>query len=172
VNAGQTAIEPEIRAASLEDAAAICEAYNSYIGNGFITFDLDGKPLEHFQDKLANVGEMEAWIAAYGPDGTLLGYGALFPYSDRCGYRATGETSVYLLPGNRGRGIGGAIKQALIQRARELGYHTLIARLVADNAASFENNRRNGYEVVGTLRDAGFVNGRWHDVVIMQLMLD
>jgi phosphinothricin acetyltransferase len=76
-----------------------------------------------------------------------------------------------LLPEFRGQGIGGLIKQELITRARAIGYHTLIARLVADNTASFDNNARHGYEVVGTLRESGCVEGRWHDVVIMQLML-
>ena len=168
-----SATQPEIklRDASPQDAPAIAETYNAYVGNGFITFDLDGKPLAHFVEKLNNVSSAEAWIVAIEPDGSFAGYGALFPYSDRCGYKMTGETSVYLLPGKQGRGIGGVIKQALIVRARVLGYHTLIARLVADNLASYENNARSGYEVVGTLREAGNVNGRWHDVVIMQLIL-
>jgi len=169
-----SATEPEIklRDAVPEDAPAICAAYNAYVGNGFITFDLDGKPLEHFVEKLTARHPAEAWIVAISSDGSFAGYGCLFSYSDRCGYKTTGETSVYLLPEHRGKGIGGHIKRELIQRARQLGYHTLIARLVADNRASFENNSRNGYAVVGTLRDAGKVDGRWHDVIIMQLMLN
>lgn len=161
-----------LRDATPSDAAVIHQAYNAYVGNGFITFDLDGKPLQHFVDKLTDRHPAEAWVVACDADGLVTGYGCLFPYSDRCGYKTTGETSVYLLPEHRGKGIGGLIKGELIERARGLGYHTLIARLVADNAASFENNLRAGYEVVGTLRESGFVNDRWHDVVIMQLMLD
>jgi phosphinothricin acetyltransferase len=164
-------LELTLRDATPDDAAAICKAYNAYVGNGFITFDLEGKPLEHFVDKLANKYPGEAWLVACTVDGSVAGYGCLFPYSDRCGYKTTGETSVYLLPDQRGRGIGHAIKQALIARAREMGYHTLIAKLVADNTASMENNVRNGYEVAGRLRESGYVDGRWHDVVILQLML-
>jgi len=167
-----SALAVTIRPATPADAEVIHRAYNAYVGNGFITFDLDGKPLAHFKVKLAENNPAEAWVVAVNTGGQVLGYGCLFPYSDRCGYKTTGETSVYLLPEQRGRGIGGLLKQALIARARELGYHTLIARLVADNAASFENNRRSGYEVVGTLRQAGRVDGRWHDVIIMQLLLD
>jgi L-amino acid N-acyltransferase len=167
-----TAPDILLRDAIPADAPAIHAAYNAYVGNGYITFDLDGKPLAHFEERLRGMGQKEAWIVAIDTAGVVTGYGALFPYSDRCGYKTTGETSVYLLPGNQGRGIGDVIKRALIERARERGYHTLIARLVADNTASFENNKRNGYEVVGTLREAGHVDGRWHDVIIMQLMLD
>jgi L-amino acid N-acyltransferase len=160
-----------IREATPADAITIHAAYNAYVGNGFITFDLDGKPLEHFVEKLTDQNPAEAWIVAMDATGSVVGYGCLFPYSDRCGYKTTGETSVYLLPQYTGQGIGGLIKRELIVRARALGYHTLIARLVADNTASYENNARTGYQVVGTLREAGYVNGRWHDVVIMQLML-
>src|SRR4051812_37107256 len=94
-----------IRDATLADAPAICAAYNSYVGNGFITFDLDGKPLAHFVAKLSEPHPAEAWVVATLPDGSVAGYGCLFPYSDRCGYKLTGETSVYLLPQHCGQGF-------------------------------------------------------------------
>ncbi|MDQ3023499.1 MAG: N-acetyltransferase family protein [bacterium] len=162
----------EIRDATVADAPAIAVAYNAYVGNGNITFDGDGKSVDDFSAKLTENNPAEAWIVADNGDGTLAGYGALFPWSDRCGYKTTGETSVYLMPGQQRRGIGSAIKRALIDKARELGYHHLVAKLVADNAASREYNLCMGYEIVGTQREVGFVNGRWHDVVIMQLILD
>ena len=70
-----------------------------------------------------------------------------------------------------GQGIGSRIKRALIARCRELGYHHLVAKLLADNVASIEYNRKLGYEVVGVQREIGFKEGRWCDVVILQLIL-
>lgn len=160
----------ELRDATVDDAPAIAEIYNAYIGNGYITFDGDAKSAQHFADKIGAGNSAEAYVVAV-VDGVVSGYGALFPWSDRCGYKTTGETSVYLHPDVQRRGIGSAIKRALIEQARELGYHHLVAKLVADNAASLEYNLRFGYEIVGTQREVGFVNGRWHDVIIMQLIL-
>jgi phosphinothricin acetyltransferase len=161
-----------VRDAVLADAPVIAELYNAYVGNGYITFDMDGKPLAHFEAKLAAADPLEAWLVAQDPDGVVQGYGCLFQYSDRCGYKTTGETSVYLAPGQQRRGIGSALKRALIVAARERGYHHLVAKLVADNEASLQYNLKLGYEIVGTQRETGFVNGRWHDVIIMQLILD
>ncbi|MEM7354095.1 MAG: GNAT family N-acetyltransferase, partial [Acidobacteriota bacterium] len=70
-----------------------------------------------------------------------------------------------------GEGHGFRIKQALITRARELGYHHLVARMMATNRGSIELNKRLGYELVGVQREIGFRNGEWCDATIMQLVL-
>jgi phosphinothricin acetyltransferase len=63
------------------------------------------------------------------------------------------------------------LKRALLDRARAWGYHHLVAKIVADNVASLEYNRRFGYTVVGTQREVGYIDGAWRDVTIMQLIL-
>jgi L-amino acid N-acyltransferase YncA len=80
-----SAIEPDytLREATPADAPAIHAAYTAYVGNGFITFDLDGKPLEHFVAKLTARDPLEAWLVAVDGNGTVAGYGCLFQYSDR-----------------------------------------------------------------------------------------
>ena len=64
------------------------------------------------------------------------------------------------------------MKEALIARCKEYGYHHLVAKIFADNKASINYNKKFGYEIVGRQREIGFKNGRWQDVVIMQLVLD
>ena len=47
-----------------------------------------------------------------------------------------------------------------------------MAKVWADNKASIEYNKKLGYEIVGKQREIGFVNGKWRDIIIMQLILD
>ena len=47
-----------------------------------------------------------------------------------------------------------------------------VAKILAANARSVRFHRRFGYQVVGRQRDIGCLNGRWHDVVILQLVFD
>jgi phosphinothricin acetyltransferase len=101
----------------------------------------------------------------------VLGFSRLFRYSDRAGYRTTGETSVYVRRGLVRRGYGSLLKRAIIDRARELGYHHLVAKITTNNTASIEYNRRFGYTDVGVQREVGWVDGQWRDVLIMQLVL-
>lgn len=101
-------------------------------------------------------------------DHGVVGWGRLRRYSDRDGYRFTGETSVFLKRSALGRGLGTQLQQALLRHARALGYHHLVAKIFADNERSIRMHRRLGYELVGVQREIGHVNGVWQDVAILQ----
>ena len=101
----------------------------------------------------------------------MLGWGIIKKYSDRHGYRFACETSVYLRHKHVRKGYGSSIKNALIERCKQYRYHHLVAKIFADNTASIEYNKKFGYEIVGRQKEIGFKNGRWQDVVIMQLVL-
>ena len=104
--------------------------------------------------------------------GEVVGWGVVKKYSERPGYRWAGETSVYLRRDARGRGIGTRLKEALVERCRAIGYHYLLARIVAANTESIEYNLRLGYEWVGVMREAGRLAGDWCDIAVLQLVLD
>ena len=63
------------------------------------------------------------------------------------------------------------MKKLLIEVCKELKYHTLVAKIWASNTASIEYNRKQGYEIVGTQKEVGYLNGKWVDVTSMQLVL-
>jgi L-amino acid N-acyltransferase len=78
---------------------------------------------------------------------------------------------VYVKDGWRGKGLGGLLLDALIERARCCGHHSMIARIVADNEASLRLHERHGFARVGLEREVAFKLGRWLDVVTLQRML-
>ena len=63
------------------------------------------------------------------------------------------------------------MKKWIIAKCKELGYHHLVAKIFATNKASIAYNQKLGYEIVGTQREIGYVDGRWQDVTIMQLLI-
>jgi phosphinothricin acetyltransferase len=170
-----------LRPAQPADAPALAAIYNESVLARAITFDLDPKPPQYFTDLLAGLqdgeellvledsGEAEPQLP--NPRPSLLGFGRIFRYSDRLGYRTTAETSVYVLKAVQRKGYGSLLKQALLDRARALGYHHLVAKVTTNNTASIEYNRRFGYTDVGVQREVGWVDGAWRDVLIMQLVL-
>ena len=160
-----------IREATSADAAAIAEIYNQSVAAGDATFDQVPKSAGDVRRQLAGFHRREALLVL--EDGAeILGWGIIQRYSDRAGYRFTCETGVYLRRRLTGRGLGTRIKRALIERCRRYGYHHLVAKVVAENAASLAYNRKLGFEVVGTQREVGYQGGRWRDVVILELVLD
>src|SRR5947208_2363230 len=55
-----------------------------------------------------------------------------------------------------------------IRRARELGGHSMLARITSGNAASLRLHQKHGFSVVGVEREVAFKLGRWHDVTVLQ----
>ncbi|HEY0559834.1 MAG TPA: N-acetyltransferase, partial [Frankiaceae bacterium] len=54
----------------------------------------------------------------------------------------------------------------------EVGYHSIIALISGGNDVSVALHLRQGFEPIGTIREAGFKFGRWVDVALLQLRLD
>jgi phosphinothricin acetyltransferase len=101
--------------------------------------------------------------------GAILGFAYAAPYRARPAYRYTLEDSVYVLPGNGGRGIGSALLGVLIEICEGLGYRQMVAVIGdSDNAGSIRLHARHGFRDCGTLASVGFKHGRWVDSVFMQ----
>jgi len=160
-----------IRRASVSDAASIARIYNEAILTTTATFDTEPKTVE----------ERERWIKSHDDrhpilvaeiDGAVVGWASLTAWSDRPAYAETAESSFYVHSTHRGRGIGRQLKEAIIEEARRLKYHTLIARITAGSAESMHLNESTGYVHVGTLREVGRKFDRLLDVHILQKILD
>jgi len=160
-----------IRDCGPRDYATVADIYNESIRARDATMDLSEKSEGDIRALVEGFHEREA-LLVLEVEGVLVGWGIVKRYSDRLGYRTACETSVYLRRDARGRGLGTLLKRAVIERCRRLGYHHLVAKVWAANETSIAYNRKLGYEVVGVQREIGFVDGRWQDVVIMQLILD
>lgn len=160
-----------IRRAELDDAAAIADIYNEAILTTTATFDTELKTPEERTHWLQSHDDRHPILVAE-IDGTVVGWASLTVWSDRAAYADTAESSFYVHSTHRGRGIGRKLKEAIIDEARRLGYHTLIARITAGSTESMHLNESTGYVLVGTLKEVGRKFGKLLDVHILQKMLD
>jgi|SRR5579859_5505278 len=159
-----------IRRATVDDVAAITEIYNEAIATTSATFDTEPK----------TTAERLAWFESHDErhpivvallDGQVVGWAAITKWSDRQAYADTAETSFYVKLEHRGRGIGRQLKGAVIEEARKLSFHSLIARVAEGSRESIHLNESFGFVHVGVLREVGRKFGRLLDVHIMQKML-
>jgi phosphinothricin acetyltransferase len=160
-----------IRRAEPADVPAITEIYNEAILTTTVSFDTEPK----------TVAERTQWLVSHGGrhpvlvavcEGRVVGWASLTRWSDRPAYDDTAETSFYVQAESRGQGIGRRLKEAIIEEARRLKFHTLIARVAADSRESLHLNESLGFVHVGTLREVGRKFGRLLDVHILQKILD
>jgi L-amino acid N-acyltransferase YncA len=160
-----------IRRATGADLPAITEIYNEAILTTTASFDTEPKTVEERLRWFQEHEERHPVIVAVTA-GQVVGWSAISRWSERKAYDDTGETSFYVRSEFRGRGIGRRLKEATIDEARRLGFHTLIARVAEGNDASLHLNESCGFVHVGTLRQVGRKFGRLLDVHILQRMFD
>jgi len=161
----------EIRIAQIGDAESIREIYNNEVTSGTATFDLTPRTLEEQRKWLTERSGAHVVVVAEF-EGQVIGFGSLSRYQKRPAYSTTVEDSVYVSPDNQGQGIGLSILEALIAKASEHGFHTVIARISGESKGSIKTHAKAGFEEVGREKETGRKFGRWLDVVVMQRLVD
>ncbi|HXB66251.1 MAG TPA: arsinothricin resistance N-acetyltransferase ArsN1 family A [Solirubrobacteraceae bacterium] len=158
-----------IRDARAEDCASIAEIYNEGIAEGRSTFETDTRSAADIDGWLGSPGHP---VLAADSGGLVAGWARIAPYSPRECYAHIAEASVYVRTSARGCGLGGALASALRERAEEVGLEKVIGKLFADNHASRRLAARYGFREVGLHLRHGRVRGEWHDVLVVELLLD
>ncbi len=102
----------------------------------------------------------------------VVGWAALSPVSDRCVYGGVAEVSIYVDRAHHRRGVGSRLMRHLIKESEATGIWTLQAGVFPANVASLELARTAGFRVVGVRERLGKLEGRWHDVVLMERRSD
>jgi len=161
---------PIIRLATEADLPAINEIYNHYVYTSTCTYQETPEPLDArlawFEHHDARHPVTVAILA-----GQIVGWGALSEFRDRSAYRFTVEDSVYIRHDMHRRGIGAAILADLIERARTIGFKTIIAGADGEQTASIAIHRKFGFEQVAHFRNVGYKFDRWLDVIFLQMDL-
>ncbi len=161
-----------IRLAERRDAETMRAIYNHEVENFTTTLDMIPRSLVEQQEWIARrAGAFSAIVAVDRTDDRVVGFASLSTFRDRPAYSITVENSIYVARAHSGRGIGRALMDALVERARESGFHSIVARIEATGEASRSLHRSCGFELIGVEKEVGRKHGRWLDVAVMQLML-
>ena len=165
-----TAVRIEPLAA--EHWAQVERIYADGIATGHATFEAAPPTWDAF-----DAGKVrEHRFVAVDDDGAVLGWAAASSVSDRCVYAGVIEHSVYVDPAARGRGVGRALLDALLDSAAAGGVWTVQSGIFPENSASIALHTAAGFRVVGTRERLGRMTygpleGQWRDVVLMERRL-
>lgn len=103
--------------------------------------------------------------------GVLMGFASYGVFRERPAYKYTVEHSVYIHQDHRGKGLGLALMERLIDAARGQDLHVMIGGIDATNTASIAMHEKLGFVLAGTIRESGFKFGAWLDLAFYQLTL-
>lgn len=101
----------------------------------------------------------------------VIGWAALNPFSHRCAHTDVADLSVYVARSHRGRGIGYGLLARLTQLAKEHGFHKIVLHALNGNEHGKALYRKAGFVEVGVFREHGQLDGRFVDIVAMELLL-
>jgi L-amino acid N-acyltransferase YncA len=160
-----------IRQATEQDLPAILAIYNDAILTTTAVYDYQPHTLAMrqawYEAKVA-----DGWPLFVADDaGVVIGFSSLGPFRAWAAYKYTVENSVYVAADRRGQGIGKLLLPPLIDVARRMEMHAIIAGIDAANVASYRLHQSFGFVEVAHFREVGYKFGCWLDLKFLELLL-
>lgn len=159
-----------IRNVAGDDAGRITEIYNQYILETTTSFETHPLSVEDMAEQIAGISAEFPYFVAE-ENSKVAGYCYAHKWKERAAYGKTLETTIYLSPESKGKGIGTMLMERLIDECRTRGYHVLIACITAENAESCRFHEHLGFLKVSHFHQVGKKFGRWLDVADYELLL-
>lgn len=164
-----------IRDAVPADIPAIAGLYNALIPTTTVAWTEEIQTVDQrqiwFEKQVSEgfpvlVAEVNGEVVGFCAYGHFRGAG-MWP-----GYSTTAEHTIHVAEVSWGTGVGRALLNELITRARSAGIHVLVGAVDGANSASIEFHARVGFVEVARMPQVGHKFGRWLDLVLMQRILD
>ncbi|MEO6720702.1 MAG: N-acetyltransferase family protein [Ferruginibacter sp.] len=162
----------EIRAAQEEDLPAMLDIYNDIILTTTAVWHSDPHTLQMRKEWFTSKKELGHPVFVATENEQLVGFSTFGPFRPWHGYRFTVENSVYVSAMHRGKGIAKLLMSPLINAAKELKLHAIVAGIEADNNASIELHKKFGFVEVAHFKQVGYKFDRWLDLKFLELILE
>jgi phosphinothricin acetyltransferase len=164
--------ETRIRRIEQTDLEALLAIYNHYVLNTHITFDVEPRTFEqqrHWFEHFGASGRFQCFVAAR--DDVPIGWASSHRFKDRAAYDTSVETSIYLAPGEGGRGIGRSLYGTLLEALAQEDVHRAFGGIAQPNAPSVRLHTALGFKLVGEYTEVGRKFGKFWNVAWYQKAL-
>ena len=160
-----------LRAATEADVEDITAIYNQVITSSNAVYrenEVDtSERLAWFRDKIEN-----GYVVIVAQlVGEIVGYGVFGAFRFGEGYNATVEHSVHVKSESRGQGIGKAILEALIAKAKLQNRRIMVAAIDSANEVSIALHLANGFIETARMPQIAQKNGEFLNLVLLQKTL-
>ena len=166
--------EYSIRPVTEDDAEMLCAIYRYYVEHTAVSFEWDTPSVGEFRERIRNIRARYPYFCAV-VGGNPVGYVYAAPFKNRAAYAWSVESTVYLAPEWRRRGVGRALYAALETALCEMGIRNLCACIAVpteeDETLTYDSMRfheRLGFRTVGRFCASGCKFGRWYDMIWME----
>ena len=151
-----------IRFATPADSRELLKIYAQYMTTP-ITFECDLPSEQEFSERIAFISGSYPYLACE-EDGQIIGYAYAHRHMEREAYQWNAELSVYLDMKATSRGLGKLLYGVLISILALQEVRNVYGCVTLPNARSEALHKSLGFRTVGVYSNAGYKNGKWHDV--------
>ena len=152
------------------DIPQVVEILNHYVRNDSCTFQINTYSISEISEKIAEITKVYPYIVMEEGN-EVIGFAYASRWREKNAYDKSAETTIYLNPKHKYRGLGKILYQELIEQLREKNFRLLVACLTLPNPSSVRLHESLGFEKAGEFRDAGYKFNRWCDVGFWQKVL-
>ena len=161
-----------IRTATEADLPQVLAIYNEVIVNTTAVYQYQPHTLE-MRQAWFNTKKQEGFPVFVAEAGnTILGLSTIGTFRAWQAYKYSVENSIYVAAAARGKGIGRLLMAPIIEAARQMDMHTIIAGIDATNEVSIRLHKSFGFEEAAHFKQVGYKFGRWLDLKFLQLILN
>ena len=142
--------------------------YLQGISTGISTFEADAPDWDRWDS-----AHLPAHRLVIREGDSILAWAALSPVSSRCVYSGVAELSLYVAAGQRGKGIGSILLEAIIDSTEKAGIWTLQGGIFPENTPSLRLVKKHGFKEIGRRERVGKMTygnlaGTWRDVILVE----
>ena len=151
----------KIRLVTTTDAQQILDIYAPFILHTTTSFETEVPSLFDFEKRILDYSKTSPWLVAEH-DGKILGYAYATAHRGRKAYQWNQETTVYVHPDYRKRGIAKKLYDKLFELLVALGYGKALAIITLPNDASIAIHKSFGFKHIGDMKNIGYKFDQWH----------
>ena len=158
-----------IRPAAAGDLDAVAAIFGHYVRTSLVTFEVTPPTTEYWSRVRDDLAARGLPFLVCEEAGQVVGYAYAAPWRPKPAYQHTVESTIYLAPGQTGKGLGRQLLAVLLRDCAQAGAEQVIA-VIADSGspASAALHRACGFTEAGLLRNVGRKHGRLIDTLLMQ----
>src|SRR4051812_13950356 len=161
-----------IRNANENDLPQLLDIYNDIIINTTAVYQYEIHTIEMRKEWFATKQQQGFPVFVAEEDKSIVGFSTIGTFRNWQAYKYSVENSVYVASDQRGKGIGKLLIPPLIDAAKQMDMHTIIAGIDATNEVSLRLHKNFGFEEVAHFKQVGYKFDRWLGLKFLQLILE
>lgn len=160
-----------IRNANENDLGQLLDIYNDIILHTTAVYQYEVHTLKMRKEWFTTKQQQGFPVFVAEENDRIVGFSTIGTFRQWQAYKYSVENSVYVASDQRGKGIGKLLMQPLIDAAKQMDMHTIIAGIDATNETSLRLHKNFGFEEVAHFKQVGYKFNKWLDLKFLQLIL-